>query len=141
MRITIPLGLALLYRYPLTLENTLAHFHYCWCSLYFYVYFYYWKLYFLSLWILMLEIKFDLNWIDLVLLTWKRIDLFLRKNPGFSIVKIVFFLFPLQKGYQTSKELKRNMNDGIIVFLMSLLSLHLKNFASLFFLIQDNFIF
>ena len=51
------------------------------------------------------------------------------------------FLLSLHKGRQTSKELKRNMNDGTIVFLMSLLSLHLKMFASLFFLIQDNFMF
>ena len=31
------------------------------------------------------------------------------------------FLFSLHKGRQTSKELKRNMNDGTTVFLMSLL--------------------
>ena len=30
------------------------------------------------------------------------------------------FLLSLHKGRQTSKELKRNMNDGTIVFLMSL---------------------
>ena len=50
-------GLSLLYRYyPLT-------FGYCCCScFYFYAYFYYWKLYFVSLWILMSEIKFDLTY-------------------------------------------------------------------------------
>ena len=31
------------------------------------------------------------------------------------------FLLSLHKGRQTSKELKRNMNDGTIVFLVSLL--------------------
>ena len=31
------------------------------------------------------------------------------------------FLFSLHKALQTSKELKRNMNDGTIVFLTSLL--------------------
>ena len=37
-----------------------------------------------------------------------------------SVVKIVF-LFSLHKGRQTSKELKKNMNDGTIVDLVSLL--------------------
>ena len=37
-----------------------------------------------------------------------------------SVAKILF-LFSLHKGQQTSKELKRNMNDRIIVFLTSLL--------------------
>ena len=31
------------------------------------------------------------------------------------------FLFSLHKGQQASKELKKNMNDGTIIFLMSLL--------------------
>ena len=37
-----------------------------------------------------------------------------------SVVKIVF-LFSLHKGRQTSKEFKKNMNDGTIVDLVSLL--------------------
>ena len=35
------------------------------------------------------------------------------------MLKIVCFYFFLHKGWQTSKELKRNMNDGTIAFLMS----------------------
>ena len=35
--------------------------------------------------------------------------------------EICMFLLSLHKGRHTSKELKRNMNDGTIVFLMSLL--------------------
>ena len=31
------------------------------------------------------------------------------------------FLFSLHKGWQTSKEFKRNMNDGTIIFLTPLL--------------------
>ena len=38
------------------------------------------------------------------------------------------FLLSLHKGRQTSKELKRNMNGGAIVFLMSLLVVILQNF-------------
>ena len=51
-------------------------FDYCCCScFYFYVYFYYLKLYFLSLWILMSEIKFDLTWLDHSLLDNTRFSL------------------------------------------------------------------
>ena len=61
---TIPLGLALLYRYwPWTLQNTLAHF---WLMLlqffYLYVYFCYWKLYFLIIEISNVRNKVDLSW-------------------------------------------------------------------------------
>ena len=55
-----------------------------------------------------------------------------------SVVKIVF-LFSLHKGRQTSKELKRNMKycfSDVFTY-----RLNLKNFVSLFFLIQDNFMF
>ena len=38
------------------------------------------------------------------------------------------FLLSFHKGRQTSKELKRNMNRGAIVFLMSLLVVILQNF-------------
>ena len=49
------------------------------------------------------------------------------------------FLFSLYKERQTSKELKRNMSYGTIVFLASLLIvLASKNF-SVFFLVQDNY--
>ena len=50
-----------------------------------------------------------------------RIRVRIRAGGNFSrTVKIVAtFLFSLRKGRQTSKELKRNMNDGTIVFLMS----------------------
>ena len=42
---------------------------YCCCScFYFYAYFYYWKLCFLSLWILMPEIKFKLIWLGIIFL-------------------------------------------------------------------------
>ena len=56
------------------------------------------------------------------------------------------FVFSLYKGWQISKELKRNMNDGTrdgtIIFLMfHTYHLNLKNLVSLFFLIQDNFMF
>ena len=50
------------------------------------------------------------------------------------------FLFSSHKGQQTSKELKRKMNDGTIVFLASLLIVLTWKFV-LFFLIQDNFMF
>ena len=49
------------------------------------------------------------------------------------------FLFCLHKGRQTSKELKRNMKycfSDVFTY-----HLNLKNFVSLFFLIQDNFMF
>ena len=56
------------------------------------------------------------------------------------------FLFSLHKGGQTSKELKRNMNGGtrdgtIILLKFFTYCLNLKNFVSLFFLTQDNFMF
>ena len=56
----------------------------------------------------------------------------------FSDENCIIFLFSLHKERQTSKELKRNMNDGTIVFTYRL---NLKNSSSLFFLIQDNFMF
>ena len=56
----------------------------------------------------------------------------------FSGENCIIFLFSLHKERQTSKELKRNMNDGTIVFTYRL---NLKNSSSLFFLIQDNFMF
>ena len=39
-----------------------------------------------------------------------------------SLVKIMF-LCSLHKGWQTSKELKRNINDGTIIFLASVLTI------------------
>ena len=52
-----------------------------------------------------------------------RLRIWVRIRAGGNFprtVKIVaMFLFSLRKGRQTSKELKRNMNDGTIVFLMS----------------------
>ena len=56
----------------------------------------------------------------------------------FSGENCIIFLFSLHKERQTSKELKRNMNDGTIIFTYRL---NLKNSSSLFFLIQDNFMF
>ena len=52
----------------------------------------------------------------------------------FSGETCIIFLFFLHKKWQTSKKLKRNMNDGIIVFLTSS-CLNLKNFA--FFCLSD----
>ena len=53
------------------------------------------------------------------------------------------FLFSLHKERQTSKELKRNMNGGTIVFLTSLLIVLTWKilFFLFFFLIQDNLLF
>ena len=50
-----------------------------------------------------------------------RIRVRIRAGGNFPrTVKIVaMFLFSLRKGRQTSKELKKYMNDGTIVFLMS----------------------
>ena len=50
-----------------------------------------------------------------------RIRVRIRAGGNFPrTVKIVaMFLFSLRKGRQTSKELKRNMNDGAVVFLTS----------------------
>ena len=39
----------------------------------------------------------------------------------FSGEDFIMFLFSLLKGWQTLKELKRNMNDGTVLFLTSLL--------------------
>ena len=49
------------------------------------------------------------------------------------------FLFSLHKGRQTSKALKRNINDGTIVFLTSLLTSQPEEFCSSF--LSDNFMF
>ena len=40
---------------------------------------------------------------------------------SFSGENCIIFSFSLQKEQQTSKELKKNMNDGTVVFLTSLL--------------------
>ena len=54
-----------------------------------------------------------------------------------SFVKIVLYLHFLYTKDDWLWQLKRNMNDGIIIFLTS----WLRRLTSLFFLIQDNFMF